>query len=64
MKYIIHFESNKNPALTPNSEFYKKSIIVEADDISEARKIAIDESSIERIDNTFLPINITIAEFK
>ena len=61
MKYIIYIKSNKNPALTNESELYEKAISVEANDCCEAVGIAMKETSIEKIDNKYLPLNITIS---
>ena len=62
MKYTIHIKSSKNHALTEASEFYEKTIFVEANDCCEAVGIAMKETSIEKIDNKYLPLNITMSE--
>ena len=62
MKYVIHIKSNKIYELTDNSEFYEKTIMVEANDYYDAVMIAMEETSKEKIDDTFLPITTTISK--
>ena len=62
MKYIISIKSDKLPALTEVSEFYEKTILVEAGDYCEAVVVAMAEVSAEKIDNKFLPLRIAISE--
>jgi hypothetical protein len=62
MKYLIKIESNKNRVLIKESEFYEKSILIDAVDCCEAVGIAMKESSFEKIDSIFLPLSITISE--
>ena len=64
MQYRIHIKSDKNRALTDESEFYERTFSVEAENCHEAIELAIKEASAEKIDSIFLPLNITISEVK
>ena len=62
MQYRIHIKSDKNHALTVESEFYERTFSVEAEDCCEAIEIAMKEASVEKIESIFLPLSITISE--